>query len=85
MADAVCEAKGEPVTVAYVKDEDDKEVSMNDAASVEESKQRGPVYKKTLDVPEITNLLKVSKPAAVKDAKTGSIVELRGGLCLSLL
>lgn len=47
MADAICEAKGEPLTVAYVKDEeDDKEVSMNDAvASVEESKQRGPRYK----------------------------------------
>lgn len=46
MADAVCEAKGEPLTVAYVKDEDDKEVSMNDAvASVEESKTRGPRYK----------------------------------------
>ena len=46
MADAVCEAKGEPLTVAYVKDEDEKEVSMNDAvASVEESKQRGPRYK----------------------------------------
>ncbi|MDE6952535.1 MAG: 30S ribosomal protein S2 [Erysipelotrichales bacterium] len=46
MADAVCEAKGEPLTVAYVKDEDDKEVSMNDAvASVEESKSRGPRYK----------------------------------------
>jgi small subunit ribosomal protein S2 len=47
MADAVCEAKGEPLTVAYVKDEDEKEVSMNDAvASVEENKQqRGPRYK----------------------------------------
>ena len=46
MADAICEAKGEPLTVAYVKDEDDKEVSMNDAvASVEENKQRGPRYK----------------------------------------
>ena len=46
MADAICEAKGEPLTVAYVKDEDEKEVSMNDAvASVEESKQRGPRYK----------------------------------------
>lgn len=48
MADAVCEAKGEPLTVAYVKDEDEKEVSMNDAvASVEESKNqhRGPRYK----------------------------------------
>lgn len=46
MADAICEAKDEPLTVAYVKDEDEKEVSMNDAvASVEESKQRGPRYK----------------------------------------
>ena len=46
MADAVCEAKGEPLTVAYVKDEDDKEVSMNDAvASVEENKNKGPRYK----------------------------------------
>ena len=46
MADAICEAKGEPLTVAYVKDEDDKEVSMNDAvASVEENKNKGPRYK----------------------------------------
>lgn len=46
MADAICEAKGEPLTVAYVKDENEKEVSMNDAvASVEENKQRGPRYK----------------------------------------
>jgi len=41
MADAVCEAKSEPLTVAYVKDEDDKEVTMNDAVtSVENSAQR---------------------------------------------
>ena len=46
MADAICEAKGEPTTVAYVKDEEDKEVTMNDAvASVEENKSRGPRYK----------------------------------------
>ena len=46
MADAICEAKGEPLTVAYVKDEDDKEVSMNDAvASVEVNKNKGPRYK----------------------------------------
>jgi len=46
MADAICEAKGEPTTVAYVKDEEEKEVTMNDAvASVEESKSRGPRYK----------------------------------------
>lgn len=47
MADAICEAKGEPTTVAYAKDEDgDKEVTMNDAvASVEESRNRGPRYK----------------------------------------
>ena len=62
MADAVCEAKGEPLTVAYVKDEDDKEVSMNDAvASVEESKQRGPRYNRNAEV---------SKPAEVKEPKT---------------
>lgn len=41
MADAICEAKSEPLTVAYVKDEDDKEVTMNDAVtSVENSAQR---------------------------------------------
>ena len=47
MADAICEAKGEPTTVAYAKDEyGDKEVTMNDAvASVEESRNRGPRYK----------------------------------------
>ena len=43
MADAICEAKNEPLTVAYVKDEDDKEVSMNDAiTSVEKIKTRAP-------------------------------------------
>jgi len=46
MADAICEAKNEPTTVAYAKDEDEKEVTMNDAvASVEESRSRGPRYK----------------------------------------
>ena len=46
MADAICEAKGEPLTVAYVKDEDDKEVSMNDAiTSVENSERRKPRYR----------------------------------------
>lgn len=46
MADAVCEAKGEPTVVAYVKEEEDKEVTMNDAvASVEESRNKGPRYK----------------------------------------
>ena len=47
MADAICEAKGEPTTVAFVKDEEEKEVTMNDAvASVEENKNnRGPRYK----------------------------------------
>ncbi|MBO6046946.1 MAG: 30S ribosomal protein S2 [Erysipelotrichaceae bacterium] len=46
MADAICEAKDEPTTVAYVKDEEEKEVTMNDAvASVEESKTRSPRYK----------------------------------------
>lgn len=41
MADAVCEAKNEPLTVAYAKDEDEKEVTMNDAiTSVENSAQR---------------------------------------------
>ena len=45
--DAICEAKGEPTTVAFVKDEEEKEVTMNDAvASVEENKNnRGPRYK----------------------------------------
>lgn len=43
MADAICEAKNEPLTVAYVKDEDDKEVSMNDAiTSVENNQRRAP-------------------------------------------
>ena len=43
MADAICEAKNEPLTVAYVKDEDDKEVSMNDAiTSVENNQRRTP-------------------------------------------
>ena len=35
--------KNEPLTVAYVKDEDDKEVSMNDAiTSVENNQRRAP-------------------------------------------
>ena len=33
MADAICEAKGEPTTVAFVKDEEEKEVTMNDAVA----------------------------------------------------
>ena len=70
MADAVCEAKGEPLTVAYVKDEDDKEVSMNDAvASVEESKQRGPRYKNN-GRPRNNKPAEVSKPATVEEGKT---------------
>jgi len=72
MADAVCEAKGEPLTVAYVKDEDDKEVSMNDAvASVEESKQqpRGPRYKNN-GRPRNNRNADVSKPATAKGEKT---------------
>ena len=40
MADAICEAKNEPLTVAYVKDEDDKEVSMNDAITSVENNQK---------------------------------------------
>ena len=70
MADAICEAKGEPLTVAYVKDEDDKEVSMNDAvASVEESKQRGPRYKNNAR-PRNNKPAEVSKPAAKAEEKT---------------
>ena len=70
MADAVCEAKGEPVTVAYAKDEDDKEVSMNDAvASVEENKQKGPRYKNA-GRPKNNKPAEVSKPAEVKEEKT---------------
>lgn len=70
MADAICEAKGEPLTVAYVKDEDDKEVSMNDAvASVEESKQRGPRYKNA-GRPRNNRNADVSKPDEVKQTKT---------------
>lgn len=43
MSDAICEAKSEPLTVAYVKDEDEKEVTMNDAvSSVENNNRRGP-------------------------------------------
>ena len=67
MADAICEAKGEPTTVAYVKDEDDKEVSMNDAvASVEENKQRGPRYKNA-GRPRNNRPAEVSKQAEVKE------------------
>lgn len=41
MADAICEANNEPLTVAYVKDEDESEVSMDDAVtSVENSRNR---------------------------------------------
>ena len=55
--------KGEPVTVAYVKDEDDKEVSMNDAvASVEENKQKGPRYKNA-GRPKNNKPAEVSKPS----------------------
>ncbi len=67
MADAICEAKGEPTTVAYVKDEDDKDVSMNDAvASVEENKQRGPRYKNA-GRPRNNRPAEVSKQAEVKE------------------
>ena len=67
MADAVCEAKGEPLTVAYVKDEDDKEVSMNDAvASVEESKKRGPRYKNNAR-PRNNKAAEVNKPAKAEE------------------
>lgn len=41
MADAIVEAKGGALTYAYAKDEDDKEVSMNDAvASVDNAAER---------------------------------------------
>ena len=67
MADAVCEAKGEPLTVAYVKDEDEKEVSMNDAvASVEENKPRGPRYKNN---PRKANPVKEAAPKVKKEAE----------------
>ena len=70
MADAICEAKGEPTTVAYIKDEDDKEVSMNDAvASVEENKQRGPRYKNA-GRPRNNRPAEASKQAEVKEEKT---------------
>ncbi|RHM63733.1 30S ribosomal protein S2 [Coprobacillus sp. AF33-1AC] len=43
MADSICQAKNEPLTVAFVKDEDEKEVTMNDAVtSVENNNRRGP-------------------------------------------
>lgn len=48
MADAVVEAKGGVLTVAYVKEEDDKEVSMNDAlTSVDNNsdRRRNPRYR----------------------------------------
>ena len=66
MADAVCEAKGEPVTVAYVKDEDDKEVSMNDAiTSVENNQRRAPRNKAGKPNPRKNNA-----PKATKEEKT---------------
>lgn len=48
MADAICEAKGGPLSYAYAKDEDDKEVSMNDAlTSVDNAteRRRAPRYR----------------------------------------
>ncbi len=48
MADAIVEAKGGSLSYAYVKDEDDKEVSMNDAlTSVDNAaeKRRAPRYR----------------------------------------
>ena len=58
MADAICETKNEPLTVAYVKDEDDKEVTMNDAVTaVENNNRRGPRNK-------------AGRPAPKREAKT---------------
>ncbi len=48
MADAICEAKGGTLSYAYAKDEDDKEVSMNDAlTSVDNAteRRRAPRYR----------------------------------------
>ncbi len=42
MADAVCEANNEPTTVAYAKEDDEKEVTMNDAVSSVENSRRRP-------------------------------------------
>ena len=66
MADAICEAKNEPLTVAYIKDEDDKEVSMNDAiTSVENNQRRAPRNKAGKPNPRKNNA-----PKATKEEKT---------------
>ena len=62
MADAIREAKNEPLTVAYIKDEDDKEVSMNDAiTSVENNQRRAPRNKAGKPNPRKNNAPKVTK------------------------
>ena len=66
MADAICEAKNEPLTVAYIKDEDDKEVSMNDAiTSVENNQRRAPRNKGGRPNPR-----RNGAPKATKEEKT---------------
>ena len=66
MADAICEAKNEPLTVAYIKDEDDKEVSMNDAiTSVENNQRRAPRNKGGRPNPK-----RNGAPKATKEEKT---------------
>ena len=59
MADAICEAKSEPLTVAYVKDEDEKEVTMNDAVSsvVTSTKKRIETNSRIISRLEIINML----------------------------
>ena len=70
MADAVCEAKGEPLTVAYVKDEDDKEVSMNDAiTSVENNQRRAPRNKGGRPNPRRNNAPRPNKDNAAGTEK----------------
>ena len=66
MADAICEAKNEPLTVAYIKDEYYKEVSMNDAiTSVENNQRRAPRNKAGKPNPRKNNA-----PKATKEEKT---------------
>ena len=70
MADAICEAKNEPLTVAYIKDEDDKEVSMNDAiTSVENNQRRAPRNKGGRPNPRRNNAPRPNKDNAAGTEK----------------
>ncbi len=69
MADAICEVKGEPLTVAYVKDEDEKEVSMSDAiSSVENSEKRKPRYRDDRPKRPRNDNKNVDKPVTAKNS-----------------